>query len=562
MGDLQEEIHTHLEVLVLKRRGLDDIVAEFSTRSPEAEYEAAAKALKVLGRRAQASLIRALADPDAAVRIEALLALGRIGSEQAVDAIVRHLPGTDGDERMFAVEALGIAGDARAYAALFAVLPTSPGPLYEAVVRALLSTSRSRAVADLCALAPQLSPQTHAELVAAVVVENGPEVVSRLERIVGDPTSEQGLCTLKALARLAPDRTLSRLWPLLAYDLSTFRVAFEILNDAQAPGLEAAAVQALQHRDNRVRRYAVEFLGRHGSAEAVIPLVRLLSDESQSIVRQLTLRSLGQLGTPAAMDAILSCLYDVDAQVQIAAAQALGILGDARACDPLIEMLLYSTGQVDDAWRLKDHGREQTAKKLRDATAIALLRVCPSRGITLLYPRACALDPDARNALVMAIASEGRPDAADMLERMPCPGSNFLNALALVAPERALPHLLQKLTSWEYGTFRRAFEILVDMQPPCLEAEAVRGLQNINFHVREYVMEYLGHHGSAEIIPLITGLLLNDPDFRVRAVSAIALARLAMRVGVDVHPDLVRALSDHQPWVQSQAHRALEMLQG
>ncbi len=112
MVSLQDEVRAHLEALVLKRRGLDDIVAEFSTRSPEGEYAAAARALKILGRRAQSSLIRALADPDVAIRVEALLALGRIGSPKAVEAIRRHLPGADGDERLFAVQALGMAGDA------------------------------------------------------------------------------------------------------------------------------------------------------------------------------------------------------------------------------------------------------------------------------------------------------------------------------------------------------------------------------------------------------------------------------------------------------------------
>jgi HEAT repeat protein len=110
MTSLQEEVRGWLELLVVKRRGLDEAVAEFSTRSPEAEYNAVAKELKLLGRPAQSLLIDALADSDAAIRVEALLALGRIGSPKAVTAITGGLHDPAGAVRLAAVQMLGELG--------------------------------------------------------------------------------------------------------------------------------------------------------------------------------------------------------------------------------------------------------------------------------------------------------------------------------------------------------------------------------------------------------------------------------------------------------------------
>ncbi|HNT73723.1 MAG TPA: HEAT repeat domain-containing protein [Anaerolineae bacterium] len=555
----EEQVHAQLESLVATRREMDDIQPEFAVPITEFHYDLAAEALTKFGERALTPLIAALEDPDTPLRLEAVLALGRLGLPQAVDAIRPFLHGPDAALQLAAIQAIGFAGDARACDALFTALPASPGPRYEAVVASLLSACRPRAVAMLCTQAPALPLPLHEKLVAAVVAEDGPEVVSRLERILGNPATPQGLCTLKALIAAAPERTLPRLWSLLAHDFLIFRDAFEMLRDAHAPGLEAAALQALQHRDSRVRRYAVEFLGRHGDAETVSHLARFLSSEPDAVVRQITLRALGRLGGPAAVDVVLPCIHDADLGIQTAAVEVLGVLGDARACDPLAALLPTTI------MRLRDGQRRHDIARLRDAIAIALLSVCRSRSIALLYPQASALDSTARGHLALAIAAEGGPEAADRLERMyhiSHSGFDILKALAAVAPERAVPLLLPHLkvrfaSAW---TFQNVFEILNDIHAPCIETEAVQALQHKKPDVREYGVKFLGVHGAAQTIPLIAQLLFNDPDFRVRAAAAAAVAALAQRTGVDVRPDLTRALSDPHLWVQQRARSVLKQI--
>lgn len=102
----KEQVRAQLELLVVKRRGLDEAVAEFSTRSPEAEYESAANTLTKFGKRALTPLIKALNDPDAAIRLEAVLALGRLGLPQAIEAIRPCLHDMDVEVRLAAAQTL------------------------------------------------------------------------------------------------------------------------------------------------------------------------------------------------------------------------------------------------------------------------------------------------------------------------------------------------------------------------------------------------------------------------------------------------------------------------
>ncbi len=122
MLSVRDEVRAHLERLVAKRQGLDEAVAEFSTRSPEGEYKAAATELSLLGRRAQAALLYALEDSEVAIRVEALLALGRIGSQKAAVAAMRCLDDGNADVRWAAVETLGAIGDAAAVVAIARLL--------------------------------------------------------------------------------------------------------------------------------------------------------------------------------------------------------------------------------------------------------------------------------------------------------------------------------------------------------------------------------------------------------------------------------------------------------
>jgi HEAT repeat protein len=280
-------VRTLLEQLVSKRRVMDEAPAEFSTRSPEAEYAAAAEALRQVGAPSLEALVAALADPDPALGREAALALGRLGRREAAPPLAGCLGAADEELALAAIQALGELGDPQSGAALVAALPATAGRRRDAAAIALLCVDRERAVELLGRSGPGLGSEAHAALVTAMRAEAGPQLVSHLERLLElAPAGPQALCTLEALAAAAPEAA----WPhlrgrLQGGDYTAFTTAFRLLEATQAPGLEAAASAALDHADSRMRRYAVEALGRLGGAAALARLAARLAVEPAVAVR-------------------------------------------------------------------------------------------------------------------------------------------------------------------------------------------------------------------------------------------------------------------------------------
>ena len=62
--------------------------------------------------------------------------------------------------------------------------------------------------------------------------------------------------------------------------------------------------------------------------------IRLLSDDNE-VSRWKAAEALGRLKDPAAVDELISTLWDEDARVRLKAAWALGRIGDQRAYAPL-----------------------------------------------------------------------------------------------------------------------------------------------------------------------------------------------------------------------------------
>jgi HEAT repeat protein len=87
------------------------------------------------------------------------------------------------------------------------------------------------------------------------------------------------------------------------------------------------------------RHRACWLLGRMGDERALGPLAVALRD-CDPRVRGEAARSLGALDSPQAVPSLIAALQtDTDAGTRMAAAYALGLIGDARAIDPLLAKL-------------------------------------------------------------------------------------------------------------------------------------------------------------------------------------------------------------------------------
>ncbi len=98
-------------------------------------------------------------------------------------------------------------------------------------------------------------------------------------------------------------------------------------------------IKALRYRNNStIRHGAAEALGILGDACAVEPLIEAL-DDTDTWVRNHAAASLGKLGAGRAIEALLKALVDDAWQVRRASAESLGRSGDLRAVEPLIQAI-------------------------------------------------------------------------------------------------------------------------------------------------------------------------------------------------------------------------------
>jgi HEAT repeat protein len=148
------------------------------------------------------ALIAALKDPDRAVREDATIALGMIGSPQAIDALIEAMK--DGAVKRHAIMSLGMIGDARALPAVMAALkgkgirqdgtPT-PGCIVseeafikEAAATALGHFRDPRVIPDLIML---LKDQNLRERAAPSLVLIGDTAIEPLVSFLHDPKASE-----------------------------------------------------------------------------------------------------------------------------------------------------------------------------------------------------------------------------------------------------------------------------------------------------------------------------------------------------------------------------------
>lgn len=174
-------------------------------------------------------------------------------------------------------------------------------------------------------------------------------------------------------------------------------------------------IKALNSKnDNVIRLDAVKALGSIGDARAVKPLINLLYNDDKGDqmamlnndpdgIKHTAIESLISIGDPA-VEPLINILHDTDGNVRVYGASALGSIGDARAVEPLINLLLndndwmvrkdagYALGSIGDARAI-----EPLTKALHDKddpVIGAAIRILGSFGESAVEPLTNALQDD------------------------------------------------------------------------------------------------------------------------------------------------------------------------
>jgi HEAT repeat protein len=140
-----------------------------------------------------------------------------------------------------------------------------------------------------------------------------------------------------------------------------------ILGWAVACGPQSATILVGLESENPVIREDMALLARRAeSAEVVQKLVGLLEDPVEE-VRVRAVESLGILGDPGAVDALVVCLAGSEGRVQRATIDALGQIRDVRAVEPLVAHVSQAkTVPLNALWALGELGDIRAMKLLTD----------------------------------------------------------------------------------------------------------------------------------------------------------------------------------------------------
>jgi HEAT repeat protein len=97
-------------------------------------------------------------------------------------------------------------------------------------------------------------------------------------------------------------------------------------------------IEALGYQDDHnIRLAAASALGRIGDTRAAKPLIAALNDRRR--IKEVAAQALGEIRDPLAVEPLITLLDDENWEVRSMVAKALGKIGDPRANKPLVNLL-------------------------------------------------------------------------------------------------------------------------------------------------------------------------------------------------------------------------------
>lgn len=254
----------------------------------------------------------------------------------AVAEQIAALKDEDWAIREEAATMLGTLRDARAVAPLISVLRDADRAVREAAIGALTSIGEPSVPAlGLCLSDPQLGVQEAASAVLAVIADD--RVLAPLIASLRNRDWIVRMHAAKALGRIKDSQSIEPLIPLMQDKVKAVReevtAALAAIGDAAIPSL----LEALTHTEWLVRLHAVEALGKTRSPAAVEPLLSILFNDQDAAIREDTIRALGLIGDSRALEFLQVALKEPG--LRPLAVEAMGQIGDRSAVPVLIRVL-------------------------------------------------------------------------------------------------------------------------------------------------------------------------------------------------------------------------------
>ncbi|MBI5536245.1 MAG: HEAT repeat domain-containing protein [Deltaproteobacteria bacterium] len=280
----------------------DEVARALSTDDVSERRAAAARLRELPAGFAAPLVMKALGDGDLEVRLIAARAAVEQRLQGAGDRVVGWLAESDPRVRLMACE----------------VIRMSPAPA---------------AVAPLTRALGDASADVRLAAATTLGVMSARDGVPSLLGHLDDPSPEVRAGIVLALGRIGDGRAVVPLLGKVQDGSSDVRrITVRVLGDLGDVKASSALLLALRDKVQMVQLEAIDSLGRLRSAEATAALSPLALDRSNPRVRNATVQALGSIGTPAALEALMTCLAGDDVNAERSAVrEALVRLGDQAA---------------------------------------------------------------------------------------------------------------------------------------------------------------------------------------------------------------------------------------
>ncbi len=253
-------------------------------------------------------------DSGAAVRAEAILALGTLGHDCGAQAVEARLLDPEDSVRCAAVDVLHARQDGGALTEALRSLPAAQGESREQAILAIFDLRASvsaRAVADALVHSEddELLGEQDARLFMGLVADSHPEArAAAIQLLIRSLRDELGIVVDRAaelLVRLAPT-SVGALMTELRTGSAAAEAAYVLGRIGDTQAIEAL-VDALRSDDPRVRSECTAALGGFEAHEAVKPLLEATRDPDHR-VRVQAAAALNRMGTSAVIVGVAALL--------------------------------------------------------------------------------------------------------------------------------------------------------------------------------------------------------------------------------------------------------------
>ena len=313
-------------------------VAPMLVKQPGADMACYAIA-RMPGDEAVRALVGALANAEPAARVAIVDALGQRKDSETADILAKAAHDADKSVAQAAITALGLVGTPPATSALISLLAEDPGTVEPALVDAA-----EQLVADEATLERGLETYQQLETPAAKAAAMK-AIAPRLYGTSGLDMIAQGLNEEERIVRTAaadalrglPENALTAFADKLAGLQPAAQImVVSVFVDRAVPEACAAVAELVKSADADVRLAAIEALGRIGDEDSSVPLLAQMAAGDDAEAAKAARKSLALINGPAIDNAFVKLLQSDDAKIKT---EAISALADRNAQQLVPEIL-------------------------------------------------------------------------------------------------------------------------------------------------------------------------------------------------------------------------------